>query len=37
MATDDIVRSNATTEAFDFGETVAVVAPPLARWLAWRS
>lgn len=31
MATDDIVRSNATTEAFDFGETVAMSAPPLAR------
>lgn len=31
MATDDIVRANAPTEAFDFGVTPAAVAPPLAQ------
>ena len=30
MATDDIVRANAPTDAFDFGVTPAAAAPPLA-------
>lgn len=31
MASDEILRSNAKTETFDFGTTAAVVAPPLSR------
>lgn len=31
MASDRILRDNATTEAFDFGVTSAAVAPPLSE------
>jgi D-proline reductase (dithiol) PrdB len=31
VASDAVIRTNATTEAFDFGTTPAAVAPPLAQ------
>jgi D-proline reductase (dithiol) PrdB len=31
MATDDVLRANAITEAFDFGSTPATVAPPIGE------